>query len=324
MLKVSELHNQANARLEQTANPKRLALIHTAIALGVSFLLTIVTYLLSLEIANTGGLGGLGARSMLSTAQATLELVVMLALPFWQLGIFYAALRWERGESAEFPDLLQGFRRLGAALGLLVLRCILFISLGVIVANISTFLFMMTPFAEPMMEIFEPLMAQSLTPEQLTELLTPELMASITRASIPFFIMAGVFFLIVAIPVFYRTRFADFALMEGQTAGRALVKSFVITKGSCLQVLKIDLSFWWFYVLQMLSVAICNADLLLTYLGVSLPVSGIAATLLCYGLGSICQILLLWQLEAKRVTVYACAFRTLDGTLDTENAPEAE
>lgn len=322
MLKVSELHNQANARLEQAANPKRLALIHTAIALGVSFLLTLISYLLSLEIADTGGLGGLGARSVLSTAQATLELIVMLALPFWQLGIFYAALRWERGESAEFPDLLQGFRRLGAALGLLVLRCILFISLGVIVVNISTFLFMMTPFAEPMMEIFEPLMEQALTPEQLMELLTPELMASATRASIPFFIMAGVFFLIVAIPVFYRTRFADFALMEGQTAGRAMVKSFVITKGSCLQVLKLDLSFWWFYILQMLSVAICNADLLLTYLGVSLPLSGVAATVLFYALGSICQILLLWQLEAKRVTVYARAFRTLDHTAYTENDPE--
>ena len=322
MLKVSELHNQANARLEQAANPKGLALIHTAIALGVSFLLTLITYLLSLEIADTGGLGGLGARSVLSTAQATLELVVMLALPFWQLGIFYAALRWEKGENAEFTHLLQGFRRLGAAFGLLVLRCILFISLGVIVVNISTFLFMMTPFAEPVMEVFEPLMEQAVTPEQLWELLTPELMASATRASIPFFIMAGVLFLVVAIPVFYRTRFANFALMEGQTAGRAMIQSFIITKGSCLQVLKLDLSFWWFYVLQMLSVAICNADLLLAYLGVSLPVSGVAATVLFYALGSICQILLLWQFEAKRVTVYARAFRTLDHTDDTENNPE--
>ena len=93
MLKVSELHNQANARLENAGNPKRLALIHTAIALGASFLLTLINYLLSLGIADTGGLDGVGTRTLLSTAQAMLELAVMLALPFWQLGIFYAALR---------------------------------------------------------------------------------------------------------------------------------------------------------------------------------------------------------------------------------------
>lgn len=319
MLKVSELHNQANARLENAGNPKRLALIHTAIALGASFLLTLINYLLSLGIADTGGLDGVGTRTILSTAQTMLELVVMFALPFWQLGIFYTALRWAKGEAAEFSDLLQGFRRLGSAIGLMILRSILFIALAMIVVNVSTFLFMMTPFAEPMMEVFQPMMEQALTPEQLMELLTPELMASATRASIPFFIMTGVLYLIVAIPVFYRTRFADFALMEGLTCGKAMIQSFTVTKGSCWQVLKLDVSFWWFYLLQMLSVALCNANLALTYLGVSLPISGVAATLLFYALGSICQILLLWQFEAKRVTAYALAYRTLDGTLDNDN-----
>lgn len=322
MLKVSELHNQANARLENAGNPKRLALIHTAIALGASFLLTLINYLLSLGIADTGGLDGVGTRTLLSTAQAMLELAVMLALPFWQLGIFYAALRWAKGEGAEFSDLLQGFRRLGSAIGLLILRSILFIALTVIVMNVSTFVFMMTPFTEPLMEVFEPMMEQAFTPEQLAELLTPELMASATRAAIPLLIISGVLFILVAIPVFYRTRFADFALMEGLTCGKAMIQSFTVTKGSCWQVAKLDVSFWWFYLLQMLSVALCNADLALTYLGVSLPVSGVAATLLFYALGSICQILLLWQFEAKRVTAYALAYRTLDGTLDNDTTSE--
>ena len=110
--------------------------------------------------------------------------------------------------------------------------------------------------------------------------------------------------------------------MDGLTCGKAMLQSFTVTKGSCLQVLKLDLSFWWFYLLQMLSVALCNADLALSYLGISLPVPQVAATLLFYALGSICQVLLLWQFEAKRVTAYALAYRTLDGTLDNENTSE--
>lgn len=322
MLKVSELHNQANARLENAGNPKRLALIHTAIALGASFLLTLINYLLSLGIADTGGLDGVGTRTILSTAQAMLELVVILTLPFWQLGIFYTALRWAKGEAAEFSDLLQGFRRLGSAIGLLILRSILFIALAVIVLNVSTFVFMMTPFADPLTDIYAPLMEQALTPEQLVELLTPELMASAARASIPLLIISGILLVLVAVPAFYRIRFADYALMDGLTCGKAMVQSFTVTRGSCWQVAKLDLSFWWFYLLQMLSVALCNADLALTYLGVSLPVSGVAATLLFYALGIICQILLLWQFEAKRVTTYALAYRALEGAPDNENTAE--
>ena len=319
MLKVSELHNQANARLENAGNPKRLALIHTAIALGSSLLLTLINYLLSLGIADTGGLDGVGTRTILSTAQAMLELVVILTLPFWQLGIFHTALRWAKGEAAKFSDLLQGFRRLGSAIGLLILRSILFIALAVIVLNVSTFVFMMTPFADPLTDIYATLMEQALTPEQLVELLTPELMASAARASIPLLIISGVLLVLVAVPAFYRIRFADYALMDGLTCGKAMVQSFTVTRGSCWQVAKLDLSFWWFYLLQMLSVALCNADLALSYLGVSLPVSGVAATLLFYALGIICQILLLWQFEAKRVTTYALAYRALEGALNNEN-----
>ena len=66
MLQVSQLHNRANERLTQVENPKKIALIHTAIALGASFLLTLVGYLLSLEIADNGGLSGLGTRTVLS------------------------------------------------------------------------------------------------------------------------------------------------------------------------------------------------------------------------------------------------------------------
>jgi hypothetical protein len=107
--------------------------------------------------------------------------------------------------------------------------------------------------------------------------------------------------------------------MDDMPAGRAMVNSFNITKGSCLQVLKIDLSFWWFYLLQLFSIVLCYADTILPALGVSLPVSGVTAAFLFYILGTLLQGVLLWQWEARRVTVYGLAYRTLDGTMDADD-----
>ncbi len=315
MLQVSDLHRSARDRLQGVSgNPKKLVLIHTAIALGSSFLLTVVNYLFSLQIENTGGLGGLGTRSILATAQSVLELAVMIALPFWQLGIYYAALQWAKGENAEFGSLLQGFRRFSSVLGMLLLRSLLFITLAIAVVNVGSFIFMLTPFAAPLLELFAPIMEQSATPEQLEALLTPELIESVSRASIPLLIISGVLYIAVALPLFYRLRFGDFAVMEGLPAGRALLKSFAITQRRFWQVLKLDLSFWWFYLLQMLSVALCYADTILPAMGIALPVSGVTAAFVFYALGSICQCLLLWQWEGHRVTVYSLAYCTLDGT----------
>ena len=319
-MQISDLHLQAKTRLQEVSgNPKKLVLIHTAIALGSSLLLTFITYLLSLLIDETGGLSGLTTRSLLTTAQSVLELVVMIAMPFWQVGIFYAALQWTRKESANFDSLLQGFRRFGAVLGLQILRGVLFLALGMPLSYIATAIFMLTPFSAPFLERIAPMMEQGLTPEQLEALITPEFTAATTHAAIPLLIIFAIIYLAVAIPVFYRIRFADFAVMDNMPAGRALVNSFNITKGSCLQVLKIDLSFWWFYLLQILSVAVCYADTILPALGVALPVSGVTAAFLFYILGTLLQGVLLWQWEAHRVTVYGLAYRTLDGTMDADD-----
>ena len=321
MLQISDLHRQAQSRLTETSgNPKKLVLIHTAIALGSSFLLTVVTYLFSLLIADTGGLDGLGTRSLLSTAQSVLEVAVTMALPFWQMGIFYAALQWTKGEKAEFTSLLYGFRRFRSVLGVLFLRSALFLALGFAILNISSLLFTLTPLAEPFLEIFAPFTEQGITPEQLEALLTPEFADTVVQASLPLFIIFGILLAATAIPLFYRLRFADFAVMDDLSAGKALLKSLTITHRSCLQVLKLDLSFWWFYLLQMLSVAVCYGDSILPALGISLPVSDTVAAFAFYAIGTVCQGVLLWQCEAKRVSAYGLAYRTLDGTMGSDDA----
>lgn len=318
MIQPSFLRQEAANRLRQVAyNPKRLVLLHTAIALGSSLLTTLISYLLSLQIAETGGLSGMTLRSVLATAQSVLELAVAIGFPFWNIGLLFAILRWTTGQAAVPADLLQGFRRFFSVLGLLFLRAALFLMLAIGITNISSTIYMMTPFATPLVNLLTPLMQQGSAVESL---MTDAFFSALLKEVTPLIIVSAVPFLLLAIPLFYRLRFADFAVIDGLSAGKALLKSFSITPKKFWPLLKLDLSFWWFYLLQMLSVAICYADSVLQALGISLPVSPTVAAFGFYIIGLICQGILLWQFEASRLTVYGLAYRTLDGTIET-NCP---
>ncbi len=304
----SSLHRQAKDLLRKYGpSPKKLVLLHTAISLGATLLVTVIGFLLSREIADTGGLGGLATRSMLSTAQSVLELAVMVLLPFWEIGILRAVLNWRKGESAGIPHLTEGFRRFGSVFGLLFWSGALYIAAGFAIFYFSFFTFMMTPWAKPVTDLLAPL-TQATTAEQLQEMLTPELMDQMTGRMLPLFILFGLLLAAVYIPLFYRMRFADFFVMEGDGGVKAIVKSFQLTRGNCLQVLKLDLHFWWFYLLQGLSVAVSYGDGILSAVGVTLPFGYHGNFFLFYILGIVMQGILFWQYNGEKLTAYCLAF----------------
>lgn len=310
------LHTTAicqQARTLTGGSTKKTVLNHTAIALGGSLLMTALNYLFSLQIADTGGLSGLGLRSLLSTAQALTELAVMVALPFWEIGLLYAALHWARGEQAGLPQLTQGFRRFGAVLGLKFLYGGIFLMLGMGLAYFSTTVFMLTPWAGSLMEIMKPIMDAAVTPEQVQTLLTPELLAQMTDAMIPLFILFGAVYALVGVPLFYRLRLSDFAVMDGMRAGNAVTHSLRITRKNCWQLVKLDLRFWWFYCLQLLCLGVSVGDKLLPLMGVSLPISADASFFLFALLGALCQLVLLWQCQGTVLTAYCLAFDAFSG-----------
>lgn len=323
-LQFADLRREAGLRLTTaTYSPRLLVLIHTAVSLGVSLVIGLLNLLFAQMIANTGGLGGMAARSMLETAQAVLELAVTAALPFWNIGLTRAAICWARGESAEIPTLLEGFRRCRSVLGIKLLTGAILLVLCMAVSYIGTMLFLFTPFAGRLMEVLDPIMQQSgsLTPELL---LSDEVMAQISTATKPLMFLLGILFAAVAIPAWYRIRFADFAVMDGGRSLISLFHSFRITRKKALQIFKIDLHFWWFYLLQALSVALCYGDSILAALGVTLPISEELAYVLFYAVGIVAQGLLLWWYQAKVSTVYALAYETLTADtciLKTENLP---
>lgn len=321
MIQPSFLRRQSANLLQQSSySPKRLVLLHTVIGLGSFFLTTLINYILNLQISNTGGLAGMELRSALSTVQAVLEFIVTVGLPFWNIGLTFAALRWATRQPATPGDLLQGFRRFRSVLGHSILRTGVFLMLAAGIINICSTIFMLTPFATPFVERLSPLLEQGASAETL---ITDAFFSDFSQELIPLFVFCAICFALVAIPLFYRLRFSDFALMSGQTCGKALLKSFTITKGRCLQLLKLDLSFWWYYLLLALSILVSYGDVLLPAMGVSLPLSATIASLVFYSLGLVCQGILLWQSEALRLTTYCLAYHTFAGTNADTSAQEA-
>ena len=311
MLNLTDLRQRADKQLDFAPySPRQLVLIHTAVSLGATLVVALLNLLFASMIENTGGLSGLGMRSILETAQTVTEMAVMLALPFWNIGLIHAALCWTRGELAEPPSLLAGFRNFRSVLGLKLLTGILLMALGIVVSYIGVALFMLTPFADPLLKILEPMMQQSSILDSDLQL-TDEMIGQIGSAAVPLLIFVGVLVAAVAIPLWYQIRFADFAVMDGCRGRVSLVESIRITRKKCLQIFKIDLSFWWFYLLLGLSMAICYGDAILPALGVALPISPEFAYMAFLALGSVCQGLLLWFYQAKVSAVYALAYETL-------------
>lgn len=303
------LKETARQRLETAAyDPKKLMLVYVGVSSLAMLLVVGLSFLLSEQIGGTGGLGGIGTRAVLETAMEVLQMAVNLLLPFWNMGYLYCVLKIVRGQSFDWKDLLAGFRNFAPALRLTILYSLQFLMIGLLWFYPSVLIYSMTPLSAPLMELMEPYVQSG------AEMVLDEAtMLAATEAMIPMFILYGVIFLIAAAPRFYNYRMAFFALMDDPKAGArmALGRSTMMMRGKRLDLLKLDASFWWFYGLEALTVALCYGDVILSWLGISLPISGEIAYFLCYALYLAAQLgLYVWARNGVECT-YAAGYDAL-------------
>lgn len=244
-------------------DPYRLTLLHTGAAAALSLVVTVANFLITRQLDSTGGLSGIGTRSVLSTVQTLLTLFSMAVLPFWNMGFLRAALCFARGERTAPTTLLEGFRRWGKVLRLQLLRTLLYILIALACSQLAGTLFMLSPFSLPSTQAMEALLTatDAAAMEAAMEAMLPML--------IPMYVILGVVLCAVVIPVFYRLRLADFALMdEAHGALAAMGLSNYSMRGNMWKFFRLDLSFWWYYALQLLAVALAYGDVALEALGV--------------------------------------------------------
>lgn len=300
------LKETAQQWLETAAfDPRKLMLVYAGVSAGLMLLVTGLNFLLTEQISGTGGLGGLGTRAMLETVMEVLRLAVNLLLPFWNMGYLYCTLKIVRGQTFDLKDLLAGFRNFGPVLRLTFLYSLQFLMLGILWFYPSVLLYSVTPLSAPLMELMEPFVQSG------TEVVLDDaIMLAAAEAMIPLFVLYGVIFLIAAAPRFYNYRMAFFALMDDPKAGArmALGRSTMMMRGKRLDLFKLDASFWWFYVLDGLTLVLCFGDLVLGMLGITLPISADVSYFLFYVLSLGTQLgLYVWARNGVECT-YAAGY----------------
>lgn len=304
------LRQEAAQALGDTGH-KKWIMLHAGITLGVGLALALVNELLDRQIGTTGGLSGVGLRAVLSTVQSVLMLVQMVAMPFWQMGWAATAMGLARGQGGSWDSLLTGFRRFGPVLRLTLLQGILFFGLTMGAGYVGITVFMMTPWANPLME----LMMGDFSANPDPEVMYAAMSGALGEIMLPMLLICFGIFLAVATPVLYRVRLADYCLLDSAD-GRALEairKSAMLTKGNVMNLFRLDCSFWWFYLLDLLVGLVAYLDLLLPLAGVSWNLPRWASSLGVYVIYAACQLGLYWWRKTLVDATYVKAYDALRG-----------
>lgn len=283
-------------------SPRKLVLLHTGAALVLSLILTLANYLLTKQIDTTGGLAGIGTRTVLSAIQMFLSIAGAAVMPFWEFGFLRAALNISRREPAQPTTLLEGFRRFGPVLRLLLLRGALFVAVAFFCLQGATMIFMMSPLSFSFMEAAEALIESGAA-------IDPAAVDGLMVHMIPLYLLWAALLCLFLIPLMYRYRLADWAVMDDAPGARAAMKMskrwmFLRRK----KLFRLDLSFWWYYGLMLLAAGLAYGDQLLSLLGV--PLNGDWAFFGFYLLSMAVQFAIAWRFAPQVQTTYAVAYDT--------------
>lgn len=308
----SEVKKTAVRRLRDTPQEKKVAAVYAGLTLGLSALVVVVSLVLDLLIDQSGGLGGMGRRTVLISLQNILPIVAIPISLCLELGYQAAMLRTARGQYVSPQSLRLGFDRFWV-----LLRCVLLeaaMLLGVCIGGIylGSLIFMMSPFSDRAVALIQPLMenATVLNPQVV---LDSGVYDQLMGAMAPAFGLCLILVAVLAVPLAFRYRMAQYILIDkpGIPAMMALRESRKMMKGNGGKLLKLDISLWWYYGAGLLARILCYGDLILGVLGVNLPWSG---TVSYYGFFAVylaAQFCVYYFLRNRAETAYAIAYDSI-------------
>lgn len=301
-LNIYQLKNKARLSLATAPNdPRRLTLLFVGVTAAASLLAILLELLTTYLMADAGGLDGLSKRATLSTISTFVTFAVTVSMPFWSYGYTYATMRLARQEDTPASTLLQGFGRIGAILGGLFFQGILFALAITLCLNIASTVWMMSPAGMSILENAEDILSTTDTAQ----------IEAYAQMMMPAYILTAVLAIVPCLFLFYRLRLMPYAIMDGQKAFRSLRESFKLMNRRVLAFVKLDLHFWWYYLLQALCAGLAWLDVGLAAIGMPLPGNEQVWALVCYIGCCAGQLLLAWYFQTEVAVIYATAYDEL-------------
>lgn len=315
VLNPQTLKDAASRRLSEASfDPRSLVLIHTGVIVALNLAVSGLNLYLNQQIGTTGGLGGLGVRSMLQTAQTVLSYFATFFTPFWSAGLLFAMLSVARGQNAGPNSLLRGFHRFGSVLSYTLWELMVYMILCMVLCYVITFLYLMTPLASGFLAYMEDLM-QNPSLFLSNGAINMELVSldQVYPILMPLLVIYGAVVAVLVAYLSYHFRMGIFLLVEGIHRGAvgAFLASAKLMKGHKWQMLKLDLSFWWYYLLEGLLMSVLYLDVILDVAGVPLPMDATAAFFVTIVLHGALQLVLHWFCKAQVDVTYAAAYEAI-------------
>ena len=305
------LKKNASERVAAAENSKKIVLIYAGVITVLAALITVINYTLKLQIAQTGGLSNMGLRSMLSTIQSVLPMIQSFVVMCLELGYIAAMLRIARQQYASEHTLKLGFERFWMLLRWTLIQGFIYTLAGIAAFWISMQIYLITPLSNSAMEILTPYLGN--LDAVLTMMQDPVFTEQIGTAMIPLFIMFGILYAVLFIPISYSLRMVKYIIIDkpGSSVVRAISESRKMTKGSRMRLFKLDVSLWWWYAISLFSSALCYGDVLLPMVGIQFPFSEDVGYFLFYALFLAVQFAACLFLRNQVEVVYAQVYNAL-------------
>lgn len=318
----ASLKETAGDRLRQARNPGQIALIYAFLTVTVSAVVIVLQYFFGDRISQTGGLQNLQSRSLFATAQSVLPIIQTAFFMCLDLGFVNAMLRIARGQYASPNSLRLGFDRFWLLVRTALLQGLIYFAICFSCFYVAFILFAISPFAERAMAIITPLVSETSILSSGAPIIDAATEEALLGSLIPFFIIYLIVVVLIGAPIYYRYRMTSYIVIDnpGMGAFRILRESKQMMKGNILALLRLDLSFWWYYLLMILASVAAYGDVILANLGIALPINETAAYFAFYFLYLAIQFGIYYYLRSRVEVTYAAAYDSIRPREDTGGA----
>lgn len=269
----------ANLLKSRGGTYRRLAHIHSGVTIGAWLVLFIASYLVQ-YLSPEGGLSNMDTYALIFTAQVVLILLGLILTPFWETGLSYVALDFVRDRRNLTGDLAEGFRCLKPLGGALVFQGVQYALAYLISNSVTVFLLTLLPLPQSFYSDATALLKEPSSPLEGRMLLVAAVYAAVFLIALAFLVSQ----------IFYRYRMTRYLILDDVNAKGvgASLAGMKLMKRNKRKLLKLDLSFWWFYIPEFLGFILPVAVLLLSALQV--PLSPRTQTL-CWAIAGGCLLL---------------------------------
>ena len=260
------LKKKASNRLQSGNDPKKVVLVYAGIAALSSLVVTVVQDLLDSRISQTGGIQNIGIRSMLTTADTVLTIAQLLLVMCLTLGYTGSMLRIARGQYASPNSLKAGGERIWVLLRTRLLQMLIMTAAAFALCFLVINVCLLTPLSNRVIAVMGTVSAEVLLADDLA-------LIGFYSAMLPIILI----YLVALVPLLWyfscTYRMVDYLLIDRPQLGAfgALRESRRMMQGNMKMMLRVDLSFWWYYLLQALVSVLVYLNMVLALFSIGLP-----------------------------------------------------